>query len=158
MHRTLFAGGLWLLSAMPLASQTPGPVAIEGPRQAVFETLKDSQWVRLSGPGIGRQEGRLLERGPSKVVLSPGPQPIRVATTSIDTLWTRGTSVKTGAIAGALFGAALGVGVGVLCGEHGDDCNTGGAVALFGGVGLAGGGLLGTLFGLAIPKWHRRYP
>jgi hypothetical protein len=27
-----------------------------------------------------------------------------------------------------------------------------------GGVGLAGGAVRGGLIGLAIPKWHRRYP
>jgi pantothenate kinase len=27
-----------------------------------------------------------------------------------------------------------------------------------GGIGLGGGALLGSLIGLAIPKWHRQYP
>lgn len=66
--------------------------------------------------------------------------------------------MKTGAIAGALIGGALGAGVGVLCGETLSDCNTGEAVLLFGGVGLGGGGLLGALLGLGIPRWQRQNP
>lgn len=158
MPRTVFALGLWILTALPGGSQAQGPIRADGPRQSGFQTLKDSQWVRLTSPGLGRRQGQLLERSATEVVLSSRPQPLRIPATSIDTLWTRGTSVKTGAIAGALIGGALGAGVGVLCGETLSDCNTGEAVLLFGGVGLGGGGLLGALFGLGIPRWQRQYP
>lgn len=158
MPRTLFALILCTLTAHPGASQAQGLVEADGPRQSHFQTLKDSQWVRVTGPGLGRQQGQLLERSPSELVLSSPGQPLRIPATTIDTLWTRGTSVKTGAIAGALIGGALGAGLGVLCGEMGEDCHTGEAIALFGGLGLGGGGLLGALFGLGIPRWHRQYP
>ena len=149
---------LSILTILPGAVQAQGGGAADGPRHSAFQTLKDSQWVRLTSPGLGRRQGRLIERSPTDLVVSSPVQPLRVPATTIDTLWTRGTSVKTGAIVGALLGGALGAGLGVLCGETQDDCNTTGAVALFGGVGLGGGGVLGALVGLGIPRWQRRYP
>ena len=107
--------------------------------------------MRFTSPGFGRQQGQLLERSPTELVLSAPGQPLRVPASTIDTLWTRGTSVKTGAKAGALIGVALGAGLGMA---H----NTVEAMALGGGIGLGGGGLLGALIGLNIPRWHRQYP
>jgi hypothetical protein len=127
-------------------------------QQTAFESLADSQWVRLAVLGVGRQEGRLLERTSDQVVLSAEPQPLRVPATTIDTLWTRGSAVKTGAIVGALTGLALGVGVGLLASETGEDISRTDAALILGGLGLGGGAILGTLTGLATPKWHRRYP
>ena len=128
-------------------------------RQIAFESLADSQWVRLTVPDVGRHEGRLLERSSDLVVLSADAEPLRVPATTIDTLWTRGTAVKTGAIVGALTGLALGVVAGATCNDWGEgDCPTDTAALALGGIGLGGGALLGSLFGLAIPKWHRQYP
>ncbi len=143
-------------AAPQYAALFPGAPRARGNRQGseVLETLKDSQWVRLASPGFGRQEGRLLERSASELVLSPEPQPIRVPATSIDTMGTRGTSVKTGAIAGALIGAALGVGLGLTWCDEGSDCGAPEAAPAFGAVGLGGGSAWGALW----PKWRRRYP
>jgi hypothetical protein len=127
-------------------------------RQIAFESLADSQWVRLAVPGVGRHEGRLLERSSDMVVLAAETGPLRVPATTIDTLWTRGSAVKTGAIVGALTGLALGVVAGATCNDWSDDCPTDTAVLALGGIGLGGGALLGSLIGLAIPKWHRQYP
>lgn len=158
MSRAAFALVLWTLTALPGASQAQDLAGADGPRHFRFQSLKDSQWVRVASPGLGRHQGQILESSPTELVLSSPSQPLRLPATTIDTLWTRGRSVKTGAIAGALIGGALGVGLGVLCGEQMSDCNTGEAVALFGGVGLGGGGLVGALLGLAVPGWHRTYP
>jgi hypothetical protein len=93
------------------------------------------------------------------VVLSAETESLWVPATTIDTLWTRGSAVKTGAIVGALTGLALGVVAGATCNEWGEgDCPTDTAVLALGGIGLGGGALLGSLLGLAIPKWHRQYP
>jgi hypothetical protein len=136
-------------------------------RQAAFNRLADSQWVRLHVPHVaGRYEGQLLQRGPYHVVLSAEPKPLRVAATTIDTLWTRGNSGKTGAIVGAVVLGTLGavVGAAYAAERNKDDYGTepdieaGGLMLVTGGVGLAGGAVLGGLIGLAIPKWHRQYP
>jgi hypothetical protein len=149
---------LSMLIFLPVAGQAQGSAQADGPRHSTFQALEDSQWVRLTSSGVGRRQGRLLEHGPTELVVSAGARPLRIPATMIDTLWTRGNSAKTGAIVGALIGGALGTGLGLLCGETQNDCHTGEAVALFGGIGLGGGGLLGTLFGLSIPRWKRQYP
>lgn len=156
MYQALFAVSLWILTLFPALIQAQ--VEPDGPRRAAFQTLSDSQWVRVATPEFGRREGRVLDQSLRALVLSEEPQPLHLPATSIDTLWTRGSSAKIGAIAGALIGAALGTGLGVLCGETGNDCNTGEAIALFGGIGLGGGGLLGAVIGAGLPRWHRRYP
>ena len=122
MLRSVLAAGLSMMTAFAPSARAQGPLDAEA-RQAVFLSLADSQWVRLAGSGTGRSEGRLLDRGPAEVVLSSEPQPIRVPATSVDTVWTRGTSVKTGALVGALLGVGLGVALGVAaCGEQ-HDCS-----------------------------------
>lgn len=126
-------------------------------QQTAFESLADSQWVRLAVPDVGRHEGRLLERNSDQLVLSAEPQPLKVPATMIDTLWTRGNAVKTGAIVGALTGLALGVATG-LTDPGGEEISKGDAVLILGGIGLGGGALVGSLIGVAIPKWHRKYP
>ena len=130
-------------------------------RQTAFERLADSQWVRLHVPHVaGRLEGRLLQRSPDHLVLAAEPEPLRVAVTTIDTLWTRGNAGKTGAIVGAVILGTVGAILGLAAGEQStdNDVQTGEAMLLGGAVGLAGGAVLGGLIGLATHKWHRRYP
>ncbi len=125
-------------------------------RQSRIESLHDSQWVRLTTPGLGRSEGRLLARSPMDLILSPALQPVRIPAAEIDTIWTRGSSTGTGFLVGALLGAALGAVAGSSLGEA--DTDRGGFLALSIGAGAAGGGILGALFGTAIPRWKRSYP
>lgn len=128
-------------------------------RQATFENLADSQWVRLASPHVaGRHEGRLLQRSPDHLVLSAEPEPLRVAATTIDTLWTRGNAGLTGAIVGGVALGTLGALLALASDDPGEDFTTGGAMLFVGGIGLAGGAVLGGLTGLFIPKWHRQYP
>jgi hypothetical protein len=159
--RTPFVAAL--LSAFmawtPLSSALTAQQVTE--RQTAFESLADSQWVRLAAPDVGRHEGRLLERSSELVVLSAEAEPLRVPATTIDTLWTRGNAAKTGAIVGAVLLGTLSTALAAAACEdikNTENCNTGMAMLLGGGVGLAGGALLGGLTGLAIPKWHRQYP
>lgn len=128
-------------------------------RQAAFENLADSQWVRLASPHVaGRHEGRLLQRSPDHLVLSAEPEPLRVAASTIDTLWTRGNAGLTGAIVGGVALGTLGALLVLASDDPGEDFTTGGAMLFVGGIGLAGGAVLGGLTGLLIPKWHRQYP
>jgi hypothetical protein len=125
-------------------------------RQSAIESLHDSQWVRLASPDIGRREGRLLARNRTELILTPAPDPVRIPAAEIDTIWTRGSSTKTGLLVGALLGAALGAVAGSSLGEA--DTDRVGFLALSIGAGTAGGGLLGALFGTALPRWKRSYP
>jgi hypothetical protein len=160
MPRARFALILWILTALPGTGQAQGAVPTAGPRQSEFPALEDSQWVRFTGTGVSRHQGIILEHDGPELVVSAERQPLRIQATSIDTLWTRGNSAKQGAIIGGLTGALAGVALGLLYGasttEH--DFSTGQAVLLAGGIGGAGGGLIGTLFGLTLPRWKRRFP
>ena len=151
--RTPFIAALLTASLVwtPLSSAAAQQVT---ERQAAFESLADSQASHVAG----RNEGRLLQRGPDHVVLSADPQPLRVAATTIDTLWTRGNAGVTGAIVGGLLLGTLGAALGAAYPEESTDATRGEVMPLAIGVGLAGGAVLGGLIGLAIPKWQRRYP
>jgi hypothetical protein len=160
MSPRLLATCFCLLSVLPAMSRAQDPAVRAGPRAPEFPTLRDSQWVRLSSTGIPRHEGRVLEHAGGDLVVSAERQPLRIQATSIDTLWTRGHSAKQGAIIGSVGGAVAGVALALLYGgsttEH--DFSTGQAALLAGGVGAAGGALIGTLFGLSLPRWQRRIP
>jgi hypothetical protein len=145
--------GFSLMMPTPGIGQTAGTSVM---RQSEIESLHDSQWVRLTTPGLGRSEGRLLARNATELILSPAPQPVRIPAAEIDTIWTRGSSTGTGLLVGALLGAALGAVAGSSLGEA--DTDRGGFLALSIGAGAAGGGMLGALFGTAIPRWKRSYP
>jgi hypothetical protein len=116
--------------------------------------------VRFTSNSLYRHRGILLARDGPELVVSAEPQPLRIPATSIDTLWTRGNSAKQGAILGSIIGALAGVAAGLHYGatttEH--DFSTGQALLLMGGVGAAGGGVLGALLGLSRPRWKRRFP
>jgi hypothetical protein len=122
-----------------------------------MESLRDSQWVRVAASDLGRRQGRLLQRGPSELVLGTSGEPLRVPATSVDTLWTRGTSWKQGALVGAIVG--LGLGVAAAASGFGEEDVDQTALWLgLTGIGTAGGAVAGTLVGAAIPRWTRKYP
>ena len=155
--RPILTAILSLFLATPTLGTGQAPAA--GPKhQPAFETLKDSQWVRVASSELGRREGRLLQRRPTELILSSGagPEPLRVPAAAIDTLWTRGHSTKTGAIVGALLGA----GIGALAAASVEVYDTDPA-AVWGvsvGGGTVVGGLVGILLGASMPRWERRFP
>jgi hypothetical protein len=104
----------------------------------------------------GRQQYHAPGGDPIELILSPAPEPVRVPAADIDTIWTRGSSTKTGLIVGALLGAGLGIVAGSTLGEA--DTPRGELMGATIGLGMAGGGLLGALFGTAVPRWKRGYP
>jgi hypothetical protein len=132
MRTPFFAVLLSASIAWALLSTATAQESVE--RQTAFESLADSQWIRLAVQDVGRHEGRLLERTSEVALLSAEAEPLRVPATTIDTLWTRGTAVKTGAIVGALTGLGLGVVVGATCKEWGEDCPTDTAMLALGGL------------------------
>ena len=160
MSPRLLATSLFLLSVLPAVGRAQAPPDHGGPRAPEFPVLQDSQWVRLTGIGLPRHEGIVLVHDGAELVVAVEQQPLRIPATSIDTLWTRGNSAKQGAIIGSISGALAGAALALLYGgsttEH--DFSTGQLALLAGGIGGAGGGLIGTLFGLSLPRWHRRFP
>ena len=144
-----------LLIPAAVAAQSPDLAAS---RQAAFETLKDDQWVRLSTPDGERREGRLVERGPDGLVLGPATAPIRIPATSIDTVWTRHSSAKTGAIVGGVLLAAAGLIAAINVNESESDIDRGAAVGILGLGGAAAGALVGGIIGSLFPRWSRRFP
>ena len=142
-------------------------------RQAAFNRLADSQWVRLHVPHVaGRYEGRLLQRSPDHLVLSAEPEPVRVAgqvlpakheplrvaATTIDTLWVKRGSAGRGAGIGALVGlVAGGIAGAVACADCQD---TPPSASLVGGaaIGAALGALVGAGIGAVSKHWVRQYP
>ena len=142
-------------------------------RQTAFESLADSQWVRLKVAHVaGRYEGRLLQRSPDHLVLSAEPEPVRVAgqvlpakheplrvaATTIDTLWVKRGSAGRGAGIGALVGlVAGGIAGAVACADCQD---TPPSASLVGGalVGATLGALVGVGIGAVSKHWVRQYP
>ena len=127
-------------------------------RQTAFESLADSQWVRLAVPDAGRHEGRLLQRSPDHLVLSAEPEPLRVAATTIDTLWVKRGSAGRGAGIGALLGL---VGGSIAGAKACADCqDTPPSASVAGGalIGAAIGALAGAGIGAASKHWVRQYP
>jgi hypothetical protein len=155
MRPIFFTALLFLTLARPTTGDGQAPVT-GTLRQSAFEALDDRDWVRLSSPALGRRQGRMLEQSPTELILSSEPQPVRIPTATIDTLWTRGYSTKTGAIVGALLGAGVGALAAASLGESDTDRGALWAVSLGGGT--VGGGLVGMLIGTALPRWKRRFP
>src|SRR5919112_1632430 len=157
MLRSSLAAGLCMLMTMPVVGWTQDRSAPLGQRTPVFNALQDSQWVRFTGTGVDRHQGILLAHDGPELVVSGEPGPLRIKATSIDTLWSRGNSAKQGAIVGGIVGAVAGIAAALHYGstttEH--DFSTGQAALLLGGFGAAGGGIVGTLFGLTLPRWTR---
>jgi hypothetical protein len=125
-------------------------------RHTAFEELKDSQWVRLASPHLGRRQGRLLEHNATGLTLTRESQPLLIPAAAIDTLWTRGRSTTAGAVIGAILVGGLGALAGNGLGEE----NAGSARMILGtaGLGAIAGGLMGAIIGTAVPRWQRRYP
>jgi hypothetical protein len=133
-------------------AQTQQPIPAQ---PSMFQELSDSQWVRVSGNGHARREARLSEHSTTEMVLDL-ERPLRIPTTSIDTLWERRSASGTGAWVGGLVGASVGILVATQAVEKGETPSAD-YVGLFAVGGAVGGGLLGALVGRAFPKWHRLY-
>lgn len=146
------AASLAILVLPASAAAQTGPA-----RPPPIESLRDSQWVRLATSDLRRRQGRLLQPGASELVLAADGEPLRIPATSVDTLWTKGTSWKQGAVVGAILGLGLGVAAAAAGFGEEDVDQTELWVACM-GIGTAGGAVVGTIFGAAIPRWKRRYP
>jgi hypothetical protein len=157
MRAKHFAAILLILSPLNNPSHAQGSVQADGPRRLTFQTLRDSQWVRLVSPEVGRREGRVLERSSTELVLSSDAQPVRVSAATVDTLWTRGNHAFVGGLVGAIALGGLGLAAGFSSGFE-ENAGSAGTVLATTGIGAAAGFFLGAVLGAAAPRWHRRYP
>jgi hypothetical protein len=161
MSRSPFVASLVLLLVLPAVGWAQDAAAPGGPHAAVFRALQDSQWVRVTTTGGSRHEGMILNRDGPELLVSAERVPLRIPATGIDTLWTRGHSVKQSAMIGSIVGALTGVVFGfysVQSTAAASEMGAGQAALLAGGVGAASGAVIGTLFGLALPRWKQRLP
>jgi len=126
-------------------------------RAPAFETLTDSQWIRVFTRAHGSREAPLLAHSASELVLDARPAPLRLDAASIDSLWERRTASGRGALIGGLVGGVVGVLIATQAVEEGETAPAD-YVGLLGVGGAVGGGLLGALIGRAVPRWHRVYP
>jgi hypothetical protein len=109
-------------------------------------------------------EGVVLHVRPDTMIISPSAGPRAISISQMDSLWIRGTHVRSGTIVGAVAGAAIGMALGVVVArgncDAGQDC-TGGyflAIPLGAAVLSLPGALAGSLVGSLMPNWHLRFP
>jgi hypothetical protein len=130
--------------------------------RAAVARLTPGTTVRLHSRDRGRIEGRLVGPGGTTLNLETGATRTEWSTATLDSLWVRRTSTKTGAIIGAISGAVAGGLLGAFANEvacqdeGGDPCPE--AIPLLGLAGAAAGALVGGVIGSLIPKWQRKVP
>ena len=144
-----------LILSVPVLSQEPGSV-----EAALTPLVPRGKVVRLRADQA-RFTGRLLSAERGVATLDTGQGTRVVALQGIDTVWVRNRAWKAGAIVGGAMGmVALGVFTGLVVHAtcETSDCGTAAAALAGGGIGLAGGALLGAAIGAAFPRWSRRFP
>ena len=120
--------------------------------------LESGQHVRIRTNGDGLVEGQVLSTSESFVTIRSAGSATKISAASVDSLWVRSAHAGRGALVG---GATLGLGFGALAasvcpGEC--DISSGTAFVRGGLVGVALGGAIGALVGLAVPSWRLRLP
>jgi hypothetical protein len=150
------------------AAQAGSPLVEQGPTKrdsvwaAALARLTPSNTIRIHRVAGGRIEGEFARASVTTLVLTGAPAPVEYPFATLDSLWVRGKTTKTGAIIGSISFAVVGLTYGYLANEvgckdeGGDPCPE--VIPLLGLAGAAGGGLMGALIGSAIPRWHRRVP
>jgi hypothetical protein len=136
--------------------------SLRSARETIASSLRVGEQLRVQLTGEQIQ-GILTAYAWPELHLDTETSLVVVPLPSVQALWVRGTAAKQGAllgvVAGALVGAAMGLFVGeVIC--DGPDCqaSTAGTVVTFGALGAGAGVGVGALVGLAVPKWHARFP
>lgn len=136
--------------------------AVHNNRQAAIQALHLGRRIRVATPA-GEFQGAFTGADAARLWITRDNAVTAVGLADIDGLWVRSRATKTGALVGALAGAVIGAGYGLFIGEvvcNNSDCraNTAEVVVVLGLGGAGAGGLAGTIIGLAIPRWHQRFP
>ena len=136
---------------------------VVGERAEVIQTLQEGQLIRVLTSSRGSYQGTIAAiEGSELWVVEEGVE-ARIAVAEVERLWVHGHAARTGAFVGVLTGVVLGAAAGLFIGEvicDNPDCraDTGAAVLTLGLGGGGAGAVMGGVIGLAIPKWHQRYP
>jgi len=120
--------------------------------------LESGQHVRIRTNGDGLVEGQVLSTSESFVTIRSAGSATKISAASVDSLWVRSAHAGRGALVG---GATLGLGFGALAASvcpRECDISSGTAFVRGGLVGVALGGAIGALVGLAVPSWRLRLP
>src|SRR3989475_5479100 len=150
----------WLVATVSsVACAQQSDTSPPGTRAArVLAGLESGQHVRIRTNAEGLVEGRVLSTSESFVTIRSAGSATKIPAASVDSLWTRSTHAGRGALVG---GATLGLGFGALAASvcpRECDISSGTAFVRGGLVGVALGGVIGGLVGLAGPSWRRRVP
>ena len=109
-------------------------------------------------------EGVVVRVLPDTMIISPKTGPRAIPIAQMDSLWIRGTNIRSGTIIGAAVGAVAGMAFAIVAArgscDYGQDCTDGYFVAIPIGAVLLGlpGALAGSLVGSLTPKWVLRFP
>ena len=120
--------------------------------------LESGQHVRIRTNEDGLVEGQVLSTSESFVTIRSAGSATKIPAASVDSLWVRSAHAGRGALVG---GATLGLGFGALAASvcpRECDISSGTAFVRGGLVGVALGGAIGALVGLAVPSWRLRLP
>ena len=109
-------------------------------------------------------EGRLHWAGTDTLLVGTSTAKRAIPLGSIDSLWVRGSHLRTGTIAGAATGAAIGIAFAFIAArgscDYGQSCTGGYFVALPLGAAIFAlpGALAGSLVGSLTPRWVLHAP
>lgn len=136
------------------------PLRVEAQTPGDFGGVREGDWVRVRTSGGQLMAGRYVTSSLSspRLQVAEGVEP--VALDDVDSLWVRGTRLKTGAIVGSVVGAGAGLGIGLAVCElaaDGSGCEDVELVVLGTLAGAGVGAGLGALVGSAFPSWRLRY-
>jgi hypothetical protein len=145
--------GLTTLSVSVQAQMTG---AADTARQHALARLQPGTEIRVSENNRVFQ-GTLRRLTPNQVILAEEGTKHSLMLRSFDTLWVARRATGKGALAGALVGLGIGALVGAGAAPGGSDTPPGAYAAIYGGIGLLGGALLGVVAGSS-RQWERKYP
>ena len=143
-----------LATSPALAQQPAGPLRNVWPGTTARIRFLSSEII----------EGVVLRVRPDTLLLSPATGPRAIPMSQMDSMWVRGTHVRSGTIVGAAVGAAAGIALGVVVArgncDAGQDCTDGYFILLPLGAAVLSlpGALAGSLIGSLTPKWQLQFP
>ena len=139
--------------------------SLAGARDAVLRNLEAGQRLRVELTGGTRRAGRYVGYSEHQVTIghTEGARDFSYHSVArVEVVWTEGKSAGRGALIGAgsglVVGGLVGAWIGKLAASEISDDQTLEGVLVVGSLGAAGGGGLGAVIGLLVPRWVQRWP